>query len=82
MTLQEISTGYGMPLERLYRDAGIPPRVAPATPLNKVAKTYNVKFEPEKVREVVDAFADGKASKSGLHAAPVPAGEEPEVKAS
>jgi len=60
MTLEEIGHGYGIPLDRLYQAAGIPPKVSGGTRLNQVAKTYKLDFEPDGLREVVGGFlADG-----------------------
>ncbi|MFB3825163.1 MAG: 4Fe-4S binding protein [Bryobacteraceae bacterium] len=95
MTLQEISGGYGIPLDRLYREAGIPAQVAPTTAMNRIGSTYNLKFEPEKIREVVSGYVQGKpARQAGALPPPAakktaaaakkqdhaPGEEEPEVK--
>lgn len=56
MTLSEISSGYGIPLEELYKRAKIPGQVAAETRLNQVAKTYKLQFDPETVREAVRGF--------------------------
>lgn len=53
MTLDEISKGYGIPLHQLYHAAGLPPMVGPDVRLNKIASTYKVNFEPDRIREVV-----------------------------
>ena len=60
MTFQEISAGYGVPLASLYRGTGLPDRIAPAARFNTIGKTYNLKFEPDKIREVVIAHLAGK----------------------
>lgn len=87
MTLAEISSGYGIPTERLYAEAGIPKHVQPASRLNKVASTYRIKFEPDQVRTIVRNHLEGKPSGVPVAARPAaPAGkdhgseEEPEVK--
>jgi polyferredoxin len=60
MTLQEIAAGYGISLDHLYREAGIPASVSPMARMNTVAGTYKVEFSPERVRDVVDAFISRK----------------------
>lgn len=55
MTLKEVSEGYGVPRQELYRRAGLPEHVAETTRLNKVAEEYKLDFDPEKVREAVGA---------------------------
>ena len=60
MTLQEIATGFGIPLDTLYQSSGIPAGVPASARLNTVAKTYKVVFEPDKLRDVVHAFLSGK----------------------
>ncbi len=85
MTLAEISTGYGVPVERLYAEAGIPNRVRPSSRLNTVAKTYNIKFEPDKVRDIVRRHLEGRPADPNPAQAQVikqehDAAEEPEVK--
>jgi hypothetical protein len=79
MTLQEISTGYSVPLERLYRESGIPSRVPATARLNTIAREYNVRFEPDALREVVRRLlADEKPSarKPAVIEAPVQAKNE------
>lgn len=84
MTLAEIGSGYGIPLERLYREAGIPNRVAPATRLNRIGPEYNIEFEPETVRGIVQAFLAGKPEvpqpRGGGKPPHAGEGEEPEVR--
>jgi polyferredoxin len=91
MTLQEISSGYGVPLDQLYKGAGIPGRVPGSARLNTVARTYNVEFEADRVRGVVRSYLAGKPvtappPKKEAKAAPKGdkkgrgTGEEPEVK--
>jgi ferredoxin len=84
MHLKEISEGFGVPLADLYRGTGLPASVPPTTRLNNIAKDYNLKFEPDKVREIVRAHLDGKpivppaAEKSPAAAAPAkPKAKEP-----
>ncbi len=60
MTLSEISTGYGVPIDQLYAAAGLPARVPARARLNTVARDYKVQFEPDKVREIVRAHLEGK----------------------
>jgi polyferredoxin len=79
MTLQEIATGYGVPLASLYRGTGLPDRVPATARLNTIGTTYDLKFEPDKVREIVRARLAGQPVHSPpapqTHtAAPVPAG--------
>ncbi|MBI4907038.1 MAG: 4Fe-4S binding protein [Acidobacteria bacterium] len=79
MSPREISTGYGIPLEKLYDAARLPRNVDSNTRVNQIAKTYNIAFEPDQLREVVRGFVrpGGPARKTSSH---VPGGEEPEVK--
>jgi len=77
MTLGEIATGYGIPLDRLYEAAGLPPRVSADTRLNMVAKTYDVEFEPEALREIVGMLLAGESVTRPVSKAPA---GEPEVK--
>ncbi len=79
MTLGEISEGYGLPLETLYAAAGIPAHVPAAARLNTVARDYKVRFEADKVRDIVRAHLAGKPMAAALreHGA---ADEEPDVK--
>jgi len=60
MTLAEISTAYGLPVDQLCRSAGIPGQVPPSARLNTIARDYRVEFEADKVREVVRSFLAGK----------------------
>jgi ferredoxin len=76
MHLKEIAEGYGVPLDDLYRETGLPRRVPETARLNTIAETYGVKFEPDKVREVVRARLGGVSKP----ARPAASGEEPEVK--
>lgn len=87
MTLDEISKGYGVPMERLYAGTGLPRTVPSNERLNTIGKTHKLEFEPDKVREVVRNHLDGKpAAKKGdgkgknsggkEHSG----GEEPEIK--
>ena len=62
MTLAEISQGYSMPLERLYRDAGIPSRVPPTMRINAIAGKYELPFQPDSVRGIVEKFLAGVPS--------------------
>jgi Pyruvate/2-oxoacid:ferredoxin oxidoreductase delta subunit len=59
MTLQEIAAGYGVPIEQLYREAGIPASVPPSARLNTISSEYDLDFSPEKVRDVVDSVVTG-----------------------
>jgi len=93
MTLSEISSGYGIPLEELYRRAKIPTQVAAETRLNQVAKNYQIEFEAETVRDAVRNFlatprgsdragreAAKPASPQSEKSAAVTKGQEPEIK--
>jgi hypothetical protein len=60
MTLQEISAGYSVPLERLYRESGLPSRVPATARLNTIAREYKVRFEPDALREVVRKLVSGE----------------------
>ena len=93
MTLSEISSGYGIPLEELYRRAKIPTQVAAETRLNQVAKNYQIEFEAETVRDAVRNFlatprgsdrsgreAAKPASAQPEKSAAVTKGQEPEIK--
>jgi hypothetical protein len=74
MTLQEISTGYLVPLERLYREGGVPSRVPATARLNTIARDYNMRFEPDALREVVRTLLAGEkpsAQKPATTEAPV-----------
>jgi polyferredoxin len=79
MTLQEISQGYGIPINRLYAISGIPAKVPPQARLNTIAREYKVDFEPEALRGVVRGLLTGepvkKAAKKKQHS-----GREPEVR--
>lgn len=77
MTLAEISAGYGIPVERLYAEAGLPSHVKTSSRLNTIARTYQIQFEPDKVRQIVRNHLAGK--KDGTKSAHR-SGEEPEVK--
>ena len=61
MTLNELSSGYGIPLARLYERAHLPQTVAPTTKLNQIARTYNLEFAPDDMREVVRGFLSGQS---------------------
>ena len=68
MTLQEISAGYSVPLERLYQESGLPFQVPATARLNTIAREYKVRFEPDALREVVRRLISGERP-----AAPKPA---------
>ncbi len=81
MTLADISNGFGMPLPVLYRSSGLPERVPATARLNTIARTYNLDFEPERVRDVVTAYLTGKPQPGAPpKAAGKAAASEPEVK--
>lgn len=61
MTLNDISQGYGIPLDRLYAEAKLPSNVSPDLRINRIADTYNLKFEPDRLRDVVRGFVGGAA---------------------
>lgn len=63
MNLQEISTGYNIPLEQLYRATGLPSRVPATAPLNRIGREHKVQFSPESVREVVRRALAGEPEK-------------------
>lgn len=60
MTLADISAGYGIPLEQLYRQGKLPPRVDSSSRLNQIASNYGLRFEPDSMREVVSSFLSGQ----------------------
>ncbi len=72
MTLAEISGGYGIPLDQLYSKTKVPANVAPSTRLNQIARKYNIKFEPDKLREIVSEILTGQQQAKTQH----PAGEQ------
>lgn len=82
MTLAEISSGYGVAVERLYAEAGIPNHVKTSSRLNTIARTYQIEFEPDRVREIVRNYLAGKASQAKKDGGKKGhgSGEEPEVK--
>jgi polyferredoxin len=96
MTLQDISAGYGIPIPVLYSAAGLPSNVAPTTPLKDVARTYRLKFDPDRMREVVRRHLEAKPGPEAIPAPPASpvkpvapqhpgagqpsGGEEPDVK--
>jgi hypothetical protein len=55
MTLEDVSSGYGIPIPTLYSAAGLPANVAPSTALKDVSRTYRLEFEPDRIREIVRA---------------------------
>ncbi len=64
MTLAEISAGYHLPLPALYSRAGLPASVDPATRLNQIAGRYNLKFEPDGLRDVVSGLLAGSPAQA------------------
>jgi len=60
MTLEDISGGYNIPLDQLYKRGGIPSQVPPTARLNTIAKDYRVQFEPDSLRDVVREFLGGQ----------------------
>ncbi len=54
MTLNEISAGYRIPLDELYRLGKLPATVDGATRLNQVARKYGLHFEPDQLRDAVE----------------------------
>jgi polyferredoxin len=72
MTLNDISSGYQIPLNDLYAAAGLPSRVSANTRINRIKAEHKVEFEPEKVRDLVDHILLGKpASEFTAKAKPV-----------
>lgn len=69
MTLNDLSRGYGIPLDRLYAAAGLPRSVKPDVRLNRIAQDYRLDFEPERMREVVEA-ALGRQTRAAGQPAP------------
>lgn len=67
MTLAEISSGYHVPIEHLYASARLPDKAPPSSRLNTIASTYQSNFEPDKVREIVRNYLDGKAAPAAKH---------------
>jgi len=62
MTLEEISKGYAVPLDRLYELSRLPKTVPPTARLNTIAREYKVPFEPDKIREIVRAALNRSAT--------------------
>ncbi len=56
MTLADISGGYHIPLPRLYAASHLSAKVDPATRLNRIARDYQIEFEPDAMRTVVAGF--------------------------
>ncbi|MCP5115493.1 MAG: 4Fe-4S binding protein [bacterium] len=82
MSLNEISAGFNVPLERLYADSGLPERVPPTAQIKNIHKEYEVEFEPDSVRQIVRALLEGDArfrpgSHKLVYAAPVTAANGP-----
>jgi polyferredoxin len=55
MSLNDLSEGYHIPLDRLYAAAGLPRAVKPDVRLNRIAQDYKLDFEPDRMRAVVAA---------------------------
>lgn len=55
MTMNDISSGFGIPLPELYADMGLPPRVSASTRINRIKAEHKVEFEPEALREYISA---------------------------
>lgn len=60
MTLNDISSGYQVPLNELYAGLGLPARVSPNTRINRIKAEHKVEFEPERVRDLVDHILAGQ----------------------
>lgn len=75
MTLNDISSGYGIPLEKLYSEAKLPAHVSPDLRINEISGTYNLKFEPDRLRDVVRTFL-GEAPKGKAAAPPAEKGQK------
>lgn len=77
MSLREISTSYGIPLEQLYRGTGLPSTVPPDTRINKVGEEFKEGFTPESAREFVDSYLAARpaATPGGASASAAPAAE-------
>lgn len=75
MTLGDISSGYGIPVQELRRAAGLPESVPADVPLNRIATRFHLDFEPEAVREAVAALLGGSNANRAADqkAAPPPA---------
>ena len=89
MSLQQISTGFDIPLEKLYADLGLPAEVLPTAQIKDIHKDYDVEFEPDSAREIVRAYLDGtpppdlkarRAEREKEHQERVP-GREPQAAA-
>jgi len=59
MTLADISREFGIPLDRLYTDSGLPRKVGSDVQIKEIHNKYEVDFEPELIREVVRARLAG-----------------------
>jgi ferredoxin len=60
MNVEEISSAYGFPVERLMKKSGLPGRVDPKTPIKKIAGKYELEFDPHVFRDVVAALLKEK----------------------
>ena len=61
---------YGVPMERLYTDTGLPERVLPTSQIKNIHKEYEIEFEPDSVRQIVRAFLDNEPAPTVVAAAP------------
>jgi len=59
MSLQEISTGFNVPLEKLYADLHLPANVPSTAQIKNIHRDYEVEFKPESVRELIRAYLEG-----------------------
>jgi polyferredoxin len=76
MSLNDLSQGYKIPLDRLYSDAKLPRSVKPDTRLNRIASEYKLAFEPDQMREIVTAALGHSAAPQRPNAPQRPAGKQ------
>lgn len=61
MSLNVISEEYGIPLDKLYTDSGLPAKVSADTMIKEIHNEYDIDFEADAIRDVVAAFLAGEA---------------------
>ena len=66
MSFDEVSSGFGLPLQHLYEQTGLPESIPSNARMNTIAKEYNVEFEPDRIREIVRAYLSGESSEAAI----------------